>query len=428
MAAIIENTTLPLAPASGERQQIRFNYTGTDVLDNEVSFYIWATDEVAAVTALERAKINVDEIRAQTQRLTRRRKRISREQLGNFAIQLSERTRASEQIRQAVGDIARASNNRLLREALFDVSAELKREGAHAADAFRKRPDVFPDAFSHIMQVSMKSGDPSDMLKEYGETQLRTAENISRLKGALYYPAVIIALASIVICVLTFFVLPAMEQMYSALLEATGGQLPFLTRMLLGFSRFLVSLPGIVSLALFTGLMIYAVKWLKGPTGSELIARKSLHWPLVGKLLRDFHSAYTVHLIAILASVVTPNEFLKEAASASLNIIYREKLEAIRESFRKGGLDLTTAFAPYAFLFGDEFQPALATGEKTGRLDTQLGNYAKLLDRRVQDSISKMSKLVVPLTLVVAGLVIGLIVVAAYLPLFTLVGELANKK
>ncbi len=174
--------------------------------------------------------------------------------------------------------------------------------------------------------------------------------------------------------------------------------------------------------------MIYAVKWLKGPTGSELIARKSLHWPLVGKLLRDFHSAYTVHLIAILASVVTPNEFLKEAASASLNIIYREKLEAIRESFRKGGLDLTTAFAPYAFLFGDEFQPALATGEKTGRLDTQLGNYAKLLDRRVQESISTMSKLVEPLTLVVAGLVIGLIVVAAYLPLFTLVGELANKK
>src|SRR5205814_1473314 len=153
------------------------NYSGTDVLDNEVSFYIWATDEVAAVTALERAKITVEDIRAHSQRLAHRRKRISREELGNFAIQLSERTRASEQIRQAVGDIARATNNRLLREALFDVNAELKREGAHAADAFRKRPDVFPDAFCHVMQVSMKSGDPSDMLKEYGETQLRTAEN-----------------------------------------------------------------------------------------------------------------------------------------------------------------------------------------------------------------------------------------------------------
>src|SRR6266852_1814284 len=229
MAAIIENPTLPVAPASAERQQIRFNYTGTDALDNEVSFYIWATDEVAAVTALERAKIKVEDIRAQSQRLTRRRKRISREELGNFAIQLSERTRASEQIRQAVGDIARATNNRLLREALFDVNAELKREGAHAADAFRKRPDVFPDAFCHVMQVSMKSGDPSDMLKEYGETQLRTAENISRLKGALYYPAVIMALASIVVGVLCFFILPAMAGMYSALVEATGGQLPFLT-------------------------------------------------------------------------------------------------------------------------------------------------------------------------------------------------------
>src|SRR5205807_8488424 len=111
-----------------------------------------------------------------------------------------------------------------------------------------------------------------------------------------------------------------------------------------------------------------------GPTGSELIARKSLRWPLVGKLLRDFHAAYTVHLIAILASVVTPNEFLKEAASASLNILYLESLEAIRESFRKGGLGLKTAVAPFAFLFGDEFHPALASGEKTCRLDTQPGN------------------------------------------------------
>ncbi len=277
MAAIIEKTTRPVAPA--ERPQIRFNYRGTDVLDNEVSFYMWATDEVTAVAALERAKIKVEAIRAQSERLTRRRKTVSREELGNFAIQLSERTRASEQIRQAVAGIARATNNRLLREALFDVNAELKREGAHAADAFRKRPDVFPDAFCHVMQVSMKSGDPSDMLKEYGETQLRTAENISRLKGALYYPAVIIALASIVVGVLCFFILPKMEEMYGALLEATGGQLPLLTRLLLGFSRFLVSLPGIVSLALFTGLLLYAVKWLKGPTGTEIIARQSLRWP-----------------------------------------------------------------------------------------------------------------------------------------------------
>ncbi len=186
MAAIIEKTTRPVA--SAERPQIRFNYRGTGVLDNEVSFYMWATDEVTAVAALERAKIKVEAIRAQSERLARRRKTISREELGNFAIQLSERTRASEQIRQAVAGIARATNNRLLREALFDVNAELKREGAHAADAFRKRPDVFPDAFCHVMQVSMKSGDPSDMLKEYGETQLRTAENISRLNGALLLP------------------------------------------------------------------------------------------------------------------------------------------------------------------------------------------------------------------------------------------------
>ena len=101
MAAIIENRNMPVAPAPAEsQQQIRFNYTGTDVLGNEVSFYIWATDEVVAIATLERAKIKVEDIRAQSEKLRRRRKRISREELGNFAIQLSERTRASEQIRQ----------------------------------------------------------------------------------------------------------------------------------------------------------------------------------------------------------------------------------------------------------------------------------------------------------------------------------------
>ena len=119
-------------------------------------------------------------------------------------------------------------------------------------------------------------------------------------------------------------------------------------------------------------------------------------------------------------------QFLQEAAAASLNVVYRETLLAIRESQRDGALDLTTAVAPYSYLFGDDFQTSVATGEQTAHLSEQLQNNAKLLDRRVKETTSKLSKLVEPLTLVVAGVIIGLIVIAAYWPLFQIVGDMSN--
>ncbi len=124
--------------------------------------------------------------------------------------------------------------------------------------------------------------------------------------------------------------------------------------------------------------------------------------------------------------MLTAPEFLQEASAASLNVVYRETLDAIRESQRDGALDLTTATTPYSYLFGDEFQASVATGEETGRLSEQLENYAKLLDRRVQESTARLSKLVEPLTLVIAGVIIGLIVIAAYWPLFQIVGDMSN--
>jgi type IV pilus assembly protein PilC len=422
------NSQAPAPTAITAADQICFLFDGTDALGRDVNFYIWASHETFALTALESAKITVTNIRPRSNPLQRQKRKVSRDDLANFALQLAERTRASEQIRQAIGDIARSSNNKALREALFQIHSELKTEGVQPAEAFRKHPQVFPDAFVHILHVGIKKGDPSDMLTEYGETQLRTSQNIQQMKGALYYPAVVLSLAAIVVAVLCIFILPRMEEMYQSLLEASHGQLPAMTQALLGFSRFLVTIPGAITVGILFAILISLIKWSHSPNGRDIVARKALRLPLVGKLLRDFNAAYTVHLLSILAPVVTPNDFLREAAAASLNPVYRENLETIREAFRTGGLELQTAFAPYAFLFGDEFQPAIATGEKTGQLDIQLSRYATFLDNRVQESISRISKLVEPLTLLVAGIVIGLIVISAYLPLFTLIGQMSHNK
>ena len=413
-----------------DAEQVCFNYEGENILGGDTSKqYIYAVDEQQAEAVLTRAKIKVEALAPRRQGLTRRKKSLTREQLGTFAIQLAERTRASDPIPKAIQDIARSSNNPLLREALLDVYNEVKKESVNLDQAFNVRPDVFPDAFRHIIRVGTTKGDPSDMLSKYGERQLLTAENVAKVKGALIYPAVVLSLAAIIVFILCYFILPKMADMYTALLDPTSGaKLPWLTQGLLSFSSFLVSWYGLVAMGGAVLGIVMLVRWLRTDAGKDWFQRKSLNWPLVGGLIREFNAAHVVDLMSILAPVVTPADFLREAAAASLNVVYRETLEAIRESFRSGALDLTTAVIPYARLFGDEFAAAVATGEQTGRLATQLGNYAGLLDRRVQDSTAKLSKTVEPLTLIIAGVVIGLIVVAAYWPLFSLVGDLANKK
>lgn len=411
-------------------EQVCYRYEGTNILGASlVKHYIYAATPDQAEAILRRAKIHVDVITPRREGFRRRKKRLSREELGTFAIQLAERTKASEPIPKAIQGIARSSNNKLLREALFEVYDEIKKESVNLDEAFGIRADVFPDAFRHIIRVGTTKGDPSDMLSRYGERQLLTAENMAKVKGALIYPSVVLSLAAAITFLLAYFVIPSMARMYEALLDPTSGaSLPWLTRALLSFSNFLVSIYGLITLGLLITGIVLVARWFRTDNGKDWFQRKSLNWPLIGNLIRQFNAAHVIDLMAILAPVLTPTEFLREASAAALNVVYRETLDAIRESFRSGALNLTDATTPYARLFGDEFAAAVATGEQTGRLATQMSNYARLVDRRVQESTARLSKTVEPMTLIIAGIVIGLIVVAAYWPLFSLVGDLANKK
>src|SRR5690242_10743374 len=230
-------------------QQICYDYKGTNILGATlVRHYIYAATPDQAETILRRAKIDVDVITPRREGFRRRKKRLSREELGTFAIQLAERTKASEPIPKAIQGIARSSNNRLLREALFDVYDEIKKESVNLDEAFGSRADVFPDAFRHIIRVGTTKGDPSDMLSKYGERQLLTAENMAKVKGALIYPSVVLSLATAITILISYFVIPAMGHMYEALLDPkSGATLPWLTRGLLAFSNFLISVYGLIT-------------------------------------------------------------------------------------------------------------------------------------------------------------------------------------
>jgi type IV pilus assembly protein PilC len=429
MSAIADNMGGAAANQPAEEEQICFNYSGTDSMERPVSYYLFADNEDHALKVLEHAGISNVSVWPRKETFRLKRKRVSRKDRGLIALQLAERVKANQKMSYAVGQMAKVNNHPVLRTALYDVRNALKHDVDKPADAFRKRVDVFGQSFCKIIEVATSennTGDPSEILTEYGESQIKTAENISRMIGATIYPSVVLGVATGILFVLCYWVMPQMEEMYKGLLETTQAELPLPTTILLAVSHFMIGPGGIVVMLLIFGGIFFGYKKLKSDEGSEWIQRKCLSWPLVGPLVRLLNAAYTIHLIAILSDVITPKETLKEVASASLNVVYEENLLAMRKSLVEDSLKFQTVVAPYAFLFGDDFQAQITTAEDAGDL-SQLNRYAKMLDKQVEESISRLSKLIEPLTILVAGGVIFLIILSFYLPMFTLIGRLANK-
>lgn len=426
-------STLPPPPPDvneepvDQSQLVGFNYRATTSLGREIEHYIDAPDEETARAILENAFLQNIELWPRRQSTGRKKKKVKRVEIAVFAGQLAERLKASETIPTACDRIGRATKNALLREALFDVVEALGGKGITSAEAFSIRPDVFPEAFINVVAVGEIGGDPTTLLKEYEQAQLRAAGTISKLRGAAIYPAVIIAVASVVVLVLMYFVMPSMEELYSSLMEVSGGQLPFPTRILTGTSRFLVSTPGIVMLAVLFISLVMLWKWMRG-AGRLTVQRKILYWPVIGPLIRMYHASVAVRILAMLINVSNIDECLREAAKASTNIVFQEMLEDVLEVVKRHGRSLTVAFSPYAFLMGDEFSAAVSTGEEGGGLDTQFRRYAEVLETKINADVDAATKLMEPAMLVGVGVVIGGIVIAAYLPLFTLLGHLSGSK
>ncbi len=424
-ATTLEPITGGGAPSAPD--QICFRYSATDLLGARVSFHVFADDEAQAVSLLEHMGLTAVSVwpRRESPLARFRRRKVSRTDIGTFSLQLAQRTKANQPIRHAIAEMARVSTHPVMRQALYDVRDALTLEAEKVSDAFARRPDVFPTSFRKILEVGRKEGDPTEMLTKYGHTQLRTAENISKIISSLIYPGVILSLAGIIVFIMCWWVMPQMEEIYKGLLESTQAQLPLPTRILIGFSRNLVSVYGFAVMGTLAFLIWRGHKWAQTEEGAQFLQEKLLSAPGIGPVLRTFNAAYTVHLMAILSKLMTPTELLTEIAEASINVVYEHTMRSAREAIVTKRLKLQAAFAGYGWLFGDDFLAALATAEDTGDLG-KLHDHAELLDQETERTITRFSKLIEPATIVIAGTIIAMVVLSLYLPLFTLVGHLAN--
>lgn len=328
---------------------------------------------------------------------------------------LSVMVSAAVPLPEALRNIARQSTNTRMQQVLSSIASEVE-GGARLSDAFENHGDVFSAFFINMVRSGETSGQLSDVLEYLAEQQEKDFDLMSKFKGAMIYPAFIVAAMFIVGFVMMTFVVPKLVQV----LQEANVELPITTRMLIATSNFFVSFWWLIIL-LVVGGAIGIRFYIKTPTGRYRFDWVLMNIPIFGKL---FQEIYVVRFTRSLATLIKGGVDLVEALQIVAHVVGNEVwkmvvFETIQEV--NDGNSITTAFQRYKFI-PTMMTQMMSVGEGTGRTQDILNRVAAFYAREIDNMIGNMTKLIEPLVLIILGLGVGVLVSAILLPLYSLSG------
>lgn len=301
--------------------------------------------------------------------------------------------------------------------ALTEVQQDLK-EGCSLAAALQKHPAIFPSMMVSMVEAGELGGILADVfiwLAEYYENELQLVEKI---KSALLYPGFILVLTFLSLIFMLTIVLPNFSQM----LDQIGVPIPFLTQVVFDIGQTLVANIVLISLVgLCTFCFLYY--FFKSPTGRAWWDTLVLRLPLIGPLLTKMISARFARILGALLKSGVP---ILQAVDVAKQTLGNQQaigyLSSIENSLQEGK-GLSKPLKETGF-FPSKLVEMVAVGEETGELPDFLFKLNQLYDREIQRSLERMTILLEPAFILLSGMVVGVIVVALMLPLFSLIGSL----
>jgi type IV pilus assembly protein PilC len=381
-----------------------------------------ARDERAARTDLERAGYRVFEIRRRGLRLALPDLRLGRraiplKELLFFNQELAGLLRAGLPLLHALQLLIERQRNPDLRRVLEEVQDKV-RSGQELSEAFRLQGDRFPPLYASTLQAGERSGELEQVIRRFVRYLKLMLDVRKRVVSALVYPALLVALSATMIAVMMVVVIPRFEVFY----DAMSVELPLLTRIILAMSLFLQRYAVLLIAAVVAGV-VAGRYWSRTPVGRRQFDALKLKLPLAGGILHRFSiSEFCRSLSTLLAGGLPLVASLQVASSSVGNAYLRGRLEPAVTKVREGQ-------ALYQALEDTGVVPDLTidlvkVGEATGSLDEMLGNVSDFFDDEIETRIQRLLSLVEPLMLVFMGLIVSLLLIAMYLPLFSVLGKL----
>lgn len=390
----------------------RFTFEGKNIeTERLVRGEVVAKDEEEARKKLQRRGIRPLRI---SKVKTARKRRITQEDITVFTRQLATMMKAGLPLMQAFEIVARGHSNPSMTEMLMQIRSDVE-QGSALGKSFSKYPKYFDRFYCNLVSAGESGGVLESLLDKLAVYKEKTQAIKKKVKTALTYPIAIIVVAIALIFIMMMFVLPAFKEVYANM----GAELPGLTQLVMNLSDLFVDYGWIMIILLIASAFGLYKLHEKSPTFQKRIDALILRLPVFGTIVRKATIARWARTTSTLFAAGVPLvEVLDSVAGASGNILYEEATQDIRAKVTQG-LSLTSSMQS-TDMFPNMVIQMAAIGEESGSLDDMLNKAAEFYEDEVDNSVSRLSALMEPIIMVVLGSLIGILLIAMYLPLFNL--------
>lgn len=317
---------------------------------------------------------------------------------------------------QSLSTVLEQTQNKRMRNVIENIMVSVE-GGASLSDAFSRHPEVFDKVYLSLISAGELSGTLDGSLQRIASQQEKDAAMMSKIKGALTYPLIVLLVIGGVIAFMMFTVVPQVELLYADMNE----ELPALTKFMVDISNFLMSFWWLVFMIVGIAAW-FLMQFLKTDAGIKTAALFKLNVPIFNPLFRKLYMArFTRTGQTLLSTGVAMLDMLNICGDALNNVIVQKSIDDAAEKV-KGGKSLSESLKDKDYILPLVHQ-MISIGEQSGKIDQMMGRAAQVYEDELDEQIRAISTMIEPVLMVVMAVVAGGMIGSILLPIYGLVNK-----
>lgn len=310
--------------------------------------------------------------------------------------------------------LSEQAENKLFAKIISDISAAVER-GVSFAESLKPHKKVFGELFINMVESGELSGKLEEVLDQLYIQMKKQHELISKVKGAMTYPAVIIFAMAGIGAFMMIVVVPKITEMF----KDFSAELPLPTKIIIGLSDFIAANGLFVGLGFILLIIIFA-QILRTEKGKYYFQALLLKLPVISPIIKKINLARFARTISsLLKTDIMIIKSFQITASVLGNLHYRAALNEMAEKIKKGG-QINEVIKNYPKLFSPVIVQMISVGEQTGQLDAVLAELADFYENEVSQTMDSLPAIIEPLLILILGVGVGAMAVAIIMPMYSL--------
>lgn len=345
------------------------------------------------------------------------RNRVSTKDKVVFSRQLATLIGAGLPLAQSLATVVDQTDNKKMKSVVQDILTSVE-GGKSLGESFSKHPDIFDTVFIALVEAGEASGTLDKALERIATQKEKDAEMMSKIKGAMIYPAIVLFVIMGVMIFMLYTIVPQVEKLYKDLQQ----ELPFISQIMVVTAHFLQNYWYLAILVLVAACY-FGVRYLKTDNGKQVGDAMKLNAPLISGLFRKLYMArFTRTGQSLLATGVPMLDTLEICGRAVNNTHVEKSINHAAEKVKSGkGLAESIENEDYILPLVPQM---IGIGEKSGRVDEMMGKAASVYESELDAALKAIQTIIEPALMVVLAIAAGGMVAAILLPIYQLVGNI----